>query len=62
VLSLRAGGVCPGVEVQGGCHVGFSGPRSFLDRTLAAGTYWVIVDGWGGQKGAWNLDVHVVDP
>jgi hypothetical protein len=62
IVSLRSGGACPGVEVKNGCHVGFFAARSFLDQTLPAGTHWIVVDGWAGQKGPWNLDVHVVDP
>lgn len=62
ILSLRKGNACPGVEIMNGCNVGFSAQRSFLDTTLGAGTYWVVVDGYAMQKGAWNLDVRVVDP
>lgn len=62
ILSVRQGGACPGQEIMNGCNVGFSGPRSFLDVTLGAGTYWVVVDGYALQKGSWNLDARVVDP
>ncbi len=60
ILALRQGTSCPGTEIA--CNYSFSGPRSFLDQTLAPGTYWVIIDGWGGQKGTWDLDAYVVDP
>ncbi len=62
VLDVRKGAACPGDAIAGGCFVGFSGARSFLDQVLDAGTYWVVVDGYAGAKGAWNLDVHVVPP
>ena len=42
--------------------VGFTGDRSFLDRTLAAGTYFVQIDGYNGATGPWNLDVRVIPP
>jgi hypothetical protein len=62
ILGLRTGSACPGVEVKNGCNFSFSGARSFLDQSLPPGTYWIIVDGFGSQKGTWNLDVRVVPP
>lgn len=63
LLSVRSGVQCPGVEVQDGCNPGTSSAnRSFLDLTLAAGTYWVQIDGYAGAVGAWNLDVRVLPP
>ncbi len=63
VLSMRSGGVCPGIELKSGCAAGFSGPRSFLDfASVPMGTYWIIVDGFVGGKGVYNLDVYVLDP
>jgi hypothetical protein len=62
LLDLRTGTTCPGTEVPSGCSVGNAPSRSFLDRTLKAGTYWVQVDGFTGDSGAWLLDVYVVDP
>ena len=62
ILSFRQGSTCPGIELKNGCNFSFSGARSFLDTTVAAGTYWIIVDGFAGSKGPWNLDVRVVDP
>jgi hypothetical protein len=60
-LEVRKGATCPGVVVPGACQVGFSPGRSFLERDLAAGTYWLVVDGWDRQAGVWNLDVRVVE-
>jgi hypothetical protein len=60
ILDVRTGATCPGQPVQNACYVGFDGPRSFLDLQLAAGTYWIIIDGYAGQKGGWALDVRVV--
>jgi len=62
VLSMRQGSTCPGTEIKGACNYSFSGPRSFLDETVGAGTYFIVIDGYAGQKGPWNLDVRVVDP
>lgn len=63
ILSVRTGSSCPGTELVSGCTAGFSGPRSFLDfPSLAAGTYWIIVDGYASAKGGWDLDAYVVDP
>lgn len=60
VLSIRRGDPCPGTEVPNTCNVGTGPDRSFLDTTLAAGTYWVQIDGYAGAEGPWNLDVRVV--
>ena len=62
ILSIRQGATCPGQELAGACYAGFSGPRSFLDLTLVPGTYWVIVDGYAGAAGPWNLDVRTLTP
>ncbi len=62
ILSLRQGTTCPGVELKGACNFAFSGPRSFLDYELTAGTYWIVIDGYDLNKGAWDLDVRVIAP
>ena len=62
ILDVRQGPSCPGTPVTGGCYVGFTGQRSFLDLELPAGPYWVIVDGYSGERGPWNLDVRVLPP
>jgi hypothetical protein len=62
ILDIRQGDTCPGAEVTGDCYVGFTGQRSFLDLELAAGTYWVVVDGYAAEHGPWNLDVRVLPP
>ncbi len=62
ILDVRTGATCPGLEVPGACYVGATGARSFLDLTLDAGTYWIVVDGYAGAQGAWNLDVRVLAP
>ncbi len=62
LLDVREGPACPGDEVPLGCTVGYQTSRSFLDLTLAAGTYFIQVDGANGDKGPWFLDVFVVDP
>ncbi len=62
LLDIRSGDPCPGVEVPNACAVGASASRSFLDRVLDAGTYWVQVDGYNDSAGPWYLDVRVLDP
>jgi hypothetical protein len=62
LLDVEQGPSCPGTPVVNGCYVGFSAQRSFLDLELDAGQYWVIVDGYSGQKGPWQLDVRVLPP
>jgi hypothetical protein len=63
LLAIREGTACPGIEVPDACYAGFApGTRSFLERVLDPGTYWIQVDGYGGDKGTWNLDVRVLDP
>lgn len=62
LLDVRSGAACPGVEVPNACNAGLGPNRSFLDLTLAAGTYWVQIDGYAGSAGPWNLDVRVLPP
>lgn len=62
LLNLRKGEPCPGIEIPETCNVGGGPNRSFLDRTLDPGSYWVQVDGFAGAAGPWNLDVRVLPP
>jgi hypothetical protein len=62
LLDVRQGPDCPGTAVSGGCYVGAAGQRSFLDLELQAGQYWLIIDGFAGDKGAWSIDVRVLPP
>jgi hypothetical protein len=62
ILDLRRGPGCPGVEVPGGCSVGFGAGRSYLDLVLAPGEYYVQIDGYSGEMGTWMLEVFVVEP
>jgi len=62
ILDVRQGAACPATEVPNACYVGFNASRSFLDLTLDPGSYWVQVDGYNGDRGAWNLDVRVLPP
>jgi hypothetical protein len=57
IASIRTGTTCPGLEIPEACNVGFTSARSFLDRVLDAGTYWIVLTGFGGAKGEWTLDV-----
>ena len=60
VLDVRSGLTCPGTEVPDACYAGPTGTRSFLDLKLAAGTYYLQIDGFNRDEGAWNLDVRVI--
>ena len=44
------------------CAVGYGANKSYLDLSLDAGTYYLQVDGFSMESGAWFLDVRVVDP
>jgi hypothetical protein len=61
-VRMAQGSDCPGTPVPNACYVGFTAQRSFLDLELAAGQYYVLVSGLGGDKGAWDLDVRVLPP
>jgi hypothetical protein len=62
ILDVRQGPSCPGSPLTNACHVGFSGQKSFLDLKLAAGAYFLIVDGYAQASGMWSLDVRVLPP
>jgi hypothetical protein len=62
LLSVRQGATCPGTEIPLACTIAIGLEKSFLDLELAAGTYYVQIDGVGTATGAWMLDVHVTDP
>jgi hypothetical protein len=62
LLDVRQGPTCPGDPLGNGCYVGFGPQRSFLDLELTPGTYWVLVSGYNGADGPWDLDVRVLPP
>jgi Putative metal-binding motif len=62
ILDVRQGPGCPGALVTGACYVGFNSEKSFLDLELQAGSYWIIIDGFAGEAGAWDLDMRVLPP
>jgi hypothetical protein len=62
ILDIRQGPSCPGTEMAGACTIGNPPFRSYLDLELAAGTYFIQVDGYELASGPWFLDVRVVDP
>jgi hypothetical protein len=62
ILDVRQGPSCPGTPVTNGCYVGFTAQKSFLDLELPAGQYWIVVDGYSEDRGAWDLDVRVLPP
>jgi len=61
-LSVRQGATCPGIEITDGCAAGYVVDNAFLDRTVDAGTYWIIVDGYSLASGSYRLDVRVAPP
>ncbi|MCC6644266.1 MAG: putative metal-binding motif-containing protein [Polyangiaceae bacterium] len=62
ILDVRKGPSCPGTELQNGCAAGYLSQRSFVDLTLSAGTYFVQLDGFALQSGAYELSVWVLPP
>jgi hypothetical protein len=61
IVDVRTGATCPGTEMNGGCSAGYSTGRSFVDKTLPAGDYWVQLDGYDSSSGRWVLDVFTSD-
>jgi hypothetical protein len=59
MLSVRTGAACPGEELPLACAAGYIPDRSFLDLDLEPGDYYVQIDGYAGNSGAWSLDVYV---
>jgi hypothetical protein len=59
LLSVRMGGACPGAELPLACAAGYLPERSYLDLDLDSGDYYVQVDGYAGDSGAWSLDIYV---
>jgi hypothetical protein len=57
MLSVRRGPSCPGTELPLSCAAGYGATRSFLDLRLQPGDYFVQIDGFAGDSGAWKLDV-----
>jgi cysteine-rich repeat protein len=57
VLYLLSGATCPGTEIA--CNDDISGTNraSRITTSLDAGTYWIVVDGYGTEAGAFNLSV-----
>ncbi len=63
ILDIRQGATCPGVEVPDACAASGGPSRSYLDRVLEPGTYWVQIDGYyDDAAGPWYLDVRVLAP
>lgn len=60
VLSVRQGPECPGKEVA--CVATLEAPRSYFDRVLEPGEYYVQVDGFAGLEGQWFLESFAIDP
>jgi hypothetical protein len=55
ILSVREGEFCPGAEIA--CFPGYQANRGILDLDLAAGDYFIQIDGFDGASGSWNLEV-----
>jgi hypothetical protein len=45
------------VELPLACAPGYRAGRSYLDLDLQAGDYFIQIDGYDGDAGAWKLDV-----
>lgn len=61
IVDVRSGSTCPGDEVAQACSAGYSSGRSYVDVTLAAGDYWVQIDGYDSSSGPWVLDVFTTE-
>ena len=57
MLSIREGTFCPGAELPQACAPGYQAGKSYLDLDLQAGDYFIQIDGYDGDSGAWKLDV-----
>jgi hypothetical protein len=57
MLSVRSGKFCPGVELPLACAPGYRAGRSYLDLDLQPGDYFIQIDGYDGDAGAWKLDI-----
>src|SRR4029078_9772633 len=53
---------CPGPAVPLACAAGYYEDRSYLDLKLAAGDYYVQIDGYSGDAGPWRLEGFGADP
>jgi hypothetical protein len=62
LLVVRDASSCPGKELTRAGAPGYVAGRSFLDRVLPAGEYFVQIDGYDRAVGNWVLDVFVTDP
>jgi Putative metal-binding motif len=67
LLDVRQGPDCPGTEMPLSCSASTANPasgtgKSFLDLDLQGGTYFIQIDGLGGDAGLWFLNVFVADP
>jgi hypothetical protein len=62
LLDVRQGPGCPGTPYESACYVGFGAQKSFLDLELKAGQYFVIISGYSGGSGSWDLDVRILPP
>jgi hypothetical protein len=58
LLNLRSGAECPGEELVSACIVGLDAGRSYIDRVLQPGTYFVQIDGFNGAEGQWFLEAY----
>ena len=57
MLSVRQGQFCPGAELPLACASGLQAQRSYLDLDLQDGDYFIQIDGYDGDSGAWKLNV-----
>jgi hypothetical protein len=59
ILDVRHADGCPGEELPQGCSAGYVDDKSFVDLRLPAGDYWLQIDGYFGQSGAWTVDAFI---
>jgi hypothetical protein len=60
LLFLRSGSTCPGSSSVACDNDGAGGGQAMINRTLDAGTYWLILDGLGTEdRGAFQVNVAI---
>jgi hypothetical protein len=63
MLSVRKAEGCPGEEIAGTCSVTYTRSDAdepiygFIDAVLDAGSYYIQIDGYNGDRGRWVLEV-----
>lgn len=60
LLEIRSGGLCPGTTQIACADAGCGGSAELIVNLSAGVTYYIILDGWGTQSGAYALNVEAM--